>query len=71
MDEPPPITIRTPSSNKINIVGMSQNFFLAIKNLKRSFRKSIYQFVQFIESNQELILKVTKKNKKMLIQTGR
>ncbi len=39
-DEPPPITIKTPSNNKTIIIGINQYFFRSEKKSQRSFNKS-------------------------------
>jgi hypothetical protein len=40
--DPPPITMRMPSSSSTMISGANQNFFRAFRNFQRSFKKSIY-----------------------------
>ncbi len=37
----PPKTIKIPNNNKISITGRSQNFFLCLKKLHKSFKNSI------------------------------
>lgn len=46
MEEPPPITIKNPSSSSTMITGASQNFFRSFMNIHKSFSKSI--LTQFI-----------------------
>ena len=43
--EPPPITRITPNKRSTIITGASQNFFLLIKNLQMSVKKSIINLI--------------------------
>jgi hypothetical protein len=47
MAEPPPITIKIPTSSRTIIIGANQNFFRALRNPNKSFKKSIMFYSKF------------------------